>query len=228
MQEATTAADLAICYLERQRTDAKFHSFYEYVVKSSKDLTAPPCLLRYRRPPKKLNEVGSTSHEFSFVECYFRQQYFEVLDLLVNELKRRFQQNRGMPVAATIEKVLLHAANGICTTDSTDLPEELQLYKDDLDLSRLKDQLSMLPDVIRVRNQKLETNSPITKVTNVRTICSIMAEISLGKEMLSEVVRLINIFYTIPVTTSTAERTFSALRRLKTYIHVHVHVHTHL
>jgi hypothetical protein len=36
--------------------------------------------------------------------------------------------------------------------------------------------------------------------------------------MLSEVVHLINHFYTIPVTTSTAERTFSALRRLKTYL----------
>ena len=76
----------------------------------------------------------------------------------------------------------------------------------------------MLPDVIRVRNQKLENKLPTTKVTNVRTVCSIMAEISLGKEMLSEVVRLIKLFYTIPVTTSTAERTFSALRRLKTYL----------
>ena len=105
-----------------------------------------------------------------------------------------------------------------------DVPWMVRLYqknyntKNDLDLSQLKCQLSMLPDVIRVRNQKLENNLPITKVTNVRTICSIMAEISLGKEMLSEVVRLIKLFYTIPVTTSTAERTFSALRRLKTYL----------
>ena len=36
--------------------------------------------------------------------------------------------------------------------------------------------------------------------------------------MLSEVVRLIRIFLTIPVTTSTAERTFPALRRLKTFL----------
>lgn len=40
LQEATTAVDLAVCYLERQRIDAKFHSLYEDVVKSSKDLTA--------------------------------------------------------------------------------------------------------------------------------------------------------------------------------------------
>ena len=50
------------------------------------------------------------------------------------------------------------------------------------------------------------------------TLYSVMYEISLGKEMFSEVFRLIKIFYTIPVTTSTAERAFSALRRLKTYL----------
>ena len=59
---------------------------------------------------------------------------------------------------------------------------------------------------------------PITKVTNVQTIYSVMTEISLGKEMFSEILNLIKIFYTIPVTTSTAERTFSALHRLKTYL----------
>ncbi|XP_062512635.1 zinc finger MYM-type protein 1-like [Corticium candelabrum] len=218
LQEATTAADLAVCHLERLRTDEKFHSFYEDVVKCSKNLTAPPCLPRYRRPQQRLDEAGLTSHECSSPECYFKQQYFEVLDLLVNELKRRFQQKRGMPVAATIEKLLLDAVNGTYTMDGTALPEELQLYKDDLDLSRLKYQLSMLPDVVQVRNRKLENNPPITEVTNVRTICSIMADISLCKEMLSEVVHLIKLFYIIPVTTSTAERTFSALRRLKTYL----------
>ena len=67
------------------------------------------------------------------------------------------------------------------------------------------------------RNQKLENNLPITKVKNVRTL---MAETSLGKEMLLEVVRLIKLFYTIPVTTFTAERTFSAFRRLKTYLRI--------
>ncbi len=49
-------------------------------------------------------------------------------------------------------------------------------------------------------------------------LCDVMNEVSLSKEMLSEVIRLLKIFYTIPVTTSTAERTFSALRRLKTYL----------
>ena len=195
----------------------KILSLYEDVLESSNDLTAAPCLPRYRHPPRRLDEASSTSHEFISTESYFRQQYFEVLDLLVNELRRQFQQKRGMPVVVIIEKLLLDAANG--NLDSTEIPEELQLYKNDLDLSQLKYQLLMLPDVIRVRNQRLRNDVPITKVTNVRTLYSVMCEISLGKEIFSEVLRLIKIFYTIPVTTSTAERAFSALRRLKTYYH---------
>ena len=55
-------------------------------------------------------------------------------------------------------------------------------------------------------------------VTSVQTICNIMNEIESSKTMLSEVYRLIQIFLTIPVTTSTAERTFSSLKRLKTFL----------
>ena len=55
-------------------------------------------------------------------------------------------------------------------------------------------------------------------MTNVRTICDIMSEVGVAKELFSEVFRLLQIFFTLPVTTSTAERTFSALRRLKTYL----------
>lgn len=77
VQEATTAADLN--YLERQRTDGKFKSFYEDVLESSNDLTAAPCLPRYRRPPRRLDEASSTSHDFTSTESYFQQQYFEVL-----------------------------------------------------------------------------------------------------------------------------------------------------
>ena len=131
VQEATTAAALAIRYLERQRTDDNFHLFYEDVVKSSEDLTSPPTLPRHRRPPKRLDEGSSVSHEFTSPKSYFRKQYFEVLDLMSSELKRRFQQKRGLPVVATIEKLLLDAANG--TLEKGDLPQELQLYSNDLD-----------------------------------------------------------------------------------------------
>ena len=39
-----------------------------------------------------------------------------------------------------------------------------------------------------------------------------MNEINISKKMLSEVLKLLKIFYTIPITTSSTEQTFSALR----------------
>ena len=41
---------------------------------------------------------------------------------------------------------------------------------------------------------------------------------SFAKIMLSEVDKLLRIFLTAPVSTATAERSFSSLRRLKTYL----------
>ena len=151
---------------------------------------------------------------FATPQSYFRRQYYEALDLVTNELKRRFQQKGGLPVAAVIEKTMLAAAGG----SLEQVPDDFQIYKGDLDLARLHIQLQMLPDLIRTRNMKLTNDIPIRKVTNVRTLCEVMNEVPMSKAMFSEVLRLIKIFYTIPVTTATAERTFSALRRLKTYL----------
>ena len=116
-----------------------------------------------------------------------------------------------------IEKLLIHATN---RTDVEigigDIPADLKLYEKDVDLGKLKIQLQMLPDLIRTRNMKIPNCVPIKRVTNVQTLFDVMNEISMSKEMFSEVHGLLKIFYTIPVTTATAERSFSALRRLKT------------
>ena len=214
VQESINAAELAVKFLERLRQDSSFDEFYSGVVEASKELTSSPTLPRYRKPPTKPGDVSAASHVFATPQSYFRRQYYEALDLVTNELKRRFQQKRGLPVAAVIEKTMLAAAGG----SLEQVPDDFQIYKGDLDLARLHIQLQMLPDLIRTRNMKLTNDIPIRKVTNVRTLCEVMNEVPMSKGMFSEVLRLIKIFYTIPVTTATAERTFSALRRLKTYL----------
>ena len=54
--------------------------------------------------------------------------------------------------------------------------------------------------------------------TNVRTIAEGMNQSDIYKKMLAEVDKMLKIYFTIPVTTATAERSFSTLRRLKTYL----------
>ena len=79
--------------------------------KNQRYITSPPTLPRFRQSPRKSGDVGADSHEFTTPQAYYRRQYFEALDLLISELKRRFQQKRGLPVAAEIEKTLLSAAH---------------------------------------------------------------------------------------------------------------------
>ena len=57
----------------------------------------------------------------------------------------------------------------------------------------------------------------VKRVTNIRTICTAM-EAHRNRSMLSEVHKLLRLFLTIPVTSSTSERSFLAMRRLYTYL----------
>ena len=104
---------------------------------------------------------------------------------------------------------LIKCANG--ETDQFISTDAEAYLKDDFDLERLKIQLSMLPDVIKTSSLNIK------QVTNVRTI-SAMSESAIYQGMLQEVDELLKLYLTFPVTTATAERSFSSLRRVKTYL----------
>ena len=104
--------------------------------------------------------------------------YFEALDTVSGELERRFQQKNGLQVAAALEKLLLDAVNN-ALPDATSMPDELEkYYSKDIDLSHLKTEITMLPDLLSTYNQD---NCKITKVTNVRTIAQILNAVSNSK-----------------------------------------------
>ena len=60
----------------------------------------------------------------------------------------------------------------------------------------------------------------LIKVTNVRTIANAIQQSEIYKleEMLSEIDKVLKICFTFSVTSATAERLFSSLRRIKTYL----------
>ncbi len=67
----------------------------------------------------------------------------------------------------------------------------------------------MLPDAI---------NTTVKTVTNVRTISDVLNQSSIIRGMLNEVDKLVKVYLTFPVTSATAERSFSSLRRIKTFL----------
>ena len=107
--------------------------------------------------------------------------------------------------------MLLNAAN----SQSTDIEPDVQEFlKQDIDCSRLQMQLSMISDMIKTAF----SDHPISKITNVRTIADATNQSSIYKSMLSELDKCLKIFFSFPVTSATAERSFSSLRRIKTFI----------
>ena len=217
VQEAVNASALCRNYLTSLRSSEKFEVFYQSVVKSAKCLTSALVLPRYRTPPKRPCEDAAQAHRFDTPEEYFRQQYFEAIDVLVKQLKDRFEQRSGLPMAAKIEEILLGAVNSNCCSLER-LQENFAVYKKYFNMVQLHVQLQMLPNLVQTRNSLRRDQPAITKVTSIRTIANVLTEVEVGKAMLPDVAALDKIYYTLPVATATGERSFSALRRLKTFL----------
>ena len=207
VQEAVRGAKLLVTHLQSLRTDTKFNAFYDELLHTSKDLTTEPSLPRRRKVPKRLDD-GATAHVYLTPKDRHRHKYFETLELAAGEIERRFQQ-KDISIINTLEVFLIQCANDNMGPLDTDLEEYL---KDNFDLQRLKVQLLMLPNVIKTCSQVIK------EVTNVRTIVDAMNESQIYKEMLQEVDKLLRMYLTFPVTSATAERSFSSLRRVKTYL----------
>ena len=160
--------------------------------------------------PSKLSRANATI--FTSPEIYFRQQYFQVFDLLISELERRFNQ-LSLSVFKDTEKLLMTSSND----KTVQLPENFsELYGKDLDLDRLAVQLRMLPDLLRTGN--VEHKLGVRKVTSVGNIVQLFNASPHSKQMLQQVDRLHRIYLTVPMASATADRSFSALRKLKNYL----------
>ncbi len=209
-QEVSSAVSAAISFLERQRSDAAFDGFFNSTVIEAEAYTEEPTLPRKRKLPKRLDDGGP---EYSpSPKDLFRQQYFEVLDLLVNELKRPFDQ-KAFSVLQYIEKLIVDSCNGATLEPSSSFKD---MYGADVNTDRLAVQLAMLPDVVRTANTDYQLG--IRKVTSVNTVCEVYNTCKFPKTMLCDVDRLLHVYLTVPLTSATAERTFSTLRRLKSYL----------
>ena len=100
----------------------------------------------------------------------------------------------------------MNAANGEATHEIS--ADVIKCFRGKIDVSLLRVQLSMLPGAI----------DTVKKVTNVRTIVDALNDSNLVKGMFSEVDKVLCLYFTFPVTSATAERSFSSLRLIKTYL----------
>ena len=174
------------------------------------EYTEEPKIPRQRTVPKRYSD-GKSVKVFDNAQEYFKQQYMEAIQLVIQELSRRFGETLQQPLE--IEKILLSAANG----REIHIPQSLfDLYSKDISFDKLGIELRMLPQLIELYNKKEIIK--IKGITSVSTLCGLLNSMEGSDVYYEHVSKIIRLFYTIPISTATAEINFSALRRIKTFL----------
>ena len=206
--EAQTIARATVQTLQSLRSEDQFDLFYEKVNQFAEahDISSPS-LPRKRKIPKKIQTYfGAPSHHPESPKDDYRQKYFEALDLIINCINARFDQ-ADYAMYASCEQVLLKA---IRKEDfSADLKSVTHFYGDDFDKDALATQLKSLPFLLR----------DATNISNFHDILKQLKELSKAqKHFVGEVITLTKLILVMPATNAVSERSFSAQRRLLSYL----------
>lgn len=130
--------------------------FYKCATSESENLTDMPTLPRQRKVSRRIDH-GSIDHTFLSTEEYFRQQYFEALDITICQLDQRFDQ-KDLKVLEEIEKLLIGCCNNNYVNPSVEL---MELYQREINFQNLQVQLAMLPDFLKTCNEQNTHETPI-------------------------------------------------------------------
>ncbi|KAG8179650.1 hypothetical protein JTE90_017791 [Oedothorax gibbosus] len=194
-----------ICILKGRRDS--FENFWELCLKEKPSQVEPPSLPRKRRIPKKYenNESSSSSpHTFKTLKEYYKALYIEVCETVQSCITERFASTGLTEVIAVEQECLLLVNRG-----ETNFEKSTEFFKSDLDIERLCLLLNMLADIANKKKLVLKNMRDVRKY--------IIQEPAVG-EMLCKVVKCIKLLQVVPITTATSERSFSGLKRLKSYL----------
>ena len=207
--DAQQVAMSTVQTLAKIRSEEDFHLFWAKINKFMNDHgTDKPKLPRKTKPTPKCNVGTSCGDSPATPEDDFRQKYYSVLDTIIACIKDRFLQD-DYDMYLTLEQLVLKSANG------EQCEEEFQkvtgFYDDDFDCQLLEVQLKTVPSILStVTGEKLETFHDVRKaVQKLRT--PVMG-------LISQFIKVVKLIIVMPATNAVSERSFSAMRRLLTYL----------
>ncbi|XP_034208379.1 zinc finger MYM-type protein 1-like [Prunus dulcis] len=179
------------------------------------DMEIEPIFLKKRQTCRKrhFDEISNNEREQQSSEESFRTDYFLVIvDIALGELKSRFEQ---LHIFESIFGFLFDAAK-LTSLDENELRSsclnlENALKNDndtDIDARDLESELQVLQ--VMLPSEAIETDKPSTSIKILEFVKSV--------DMFPNVMVAYRILLTIPVTVASAERSFSKLKLLKSYL----------
>ena len=211
--EAQQLGRMVIDTLRRVREEEAFILFWDRVVKFAKSVDVDePHLPRQRKTPKRYDSGTSSGSFPTTAQQYFRQCYYEAVDNITGCLEDRYNQP-GYSIYCNLEQLLLKACQNL------DYKQELEyvcsFYKDDLEEDRLRVQLLTF-QVDFMKRQISESQPSNLSIFDVRKYFQALSPSEQG--LLDQVYQVLRLVLVMPATNSSSERSFSALRRVKSYL----------
>ena len=141
------------------------------------------------------------------VEEEYRRQYYAALDSVITCIKERFEQ-KDYEMYAIHEQLLIKALLG--KSSEEELQKVIGFYHDDFNDDILRVQLRTLPAVIG------QSQRSVNKFYSIRILIKQLKKPI--RNLTSEVAKMIKLVTIMSVTNAVSERSFSAMRRLYTYL----------
>lgn len=205
--EGQKLVSLTLASYQSIRSEDCFDLFWEYVEgRRSKADVSSPTLPRQRKAPRRFEEGEGTSEYPSTAKDYYRRIYFEGIDLITSAIRNRFDQ-KGFQILQKLETVLTTIEQA---QQSEALKAVVAFYGTDFhSQDRLLTQLTCL-------HSAAGSGTPLT---DLQSIVAYLKSLSTAqRNYFSEVIKLVKLILVMPATNAHSERSFSALRRLKTWL----------
>ncbi len=161
-----------------------------------------PKIKRKRKISKKLDmSTDNSAESYINAEQKYRRLYYEIFDNVIACLETRFINDELSMFLMKAERFLLG--------DDLFKDDVIKFFDSDVDADRLVLHRDMLGDILRGRSLHFTSFEEVLDL--------LKTEEEIGR-LLPELLKFIKLVLTLPVTTCTAERSFSCLRRVLTYL----------
>jgi len=184
------------------RNDTNFNLYWKKTTDAAANLNVSEPALPRRRKALCWFDEGSTPTYHKTVEDHYRVIYFKALDLIVTCIENRFDQP-GYKSYGIVQTLLLKAAAS--KPHAEELQFVLSFYGSDFDSM-------LLPTHLEIFFQTIKRSEKMTISEFFRTCspsqCKLMSQVS----------KMVKLLLVMPATNAQSERSFSALRRVKTYL----------
>lgn len=194
MEGMLSAVSLVQDSLKSKRNTEHFEAIFKEAEDKCDSLSLEPIVLpRTHRPPKRLSGEAPAYTPGSAVDFY-RPEFYRVLDTVDSQITERFMQP-GIQKLKELENSLLTPM-----TNDAAVRKYPELNGDDLRV-----QLTLFKNKYKVN----------TTADAVHALKEMPPEV---RGLFDQVERLVRLLMVVPISSAEAERSFSALRRLKTWL----------